>query len=336
LNIFSSINEGLKTVHKNYQILFIHFAFLFVAFFSLFFILSIPLGVLFVIFGIDLTDILKGSFIEIIISSINLLKKFLIIAVVFLLSLVIYIIFVISLWIYIFSGTLGIVYQYLERGIIFNLKDFHHYGKKFFWKIGAYSIFSALLFFSFTFILGLISDLSSSFIELLRQYSHSVYIFFSVFFYLTILISALIAFIIWISFTLIGYYGIVAKNLTALQAIKETKKYILLNPNSLFRAFLLFVIYVLTGGFILSIGSIIAIIPTVGALLVAVYQFLTQFAHIYITMVIFTAYFAYYLQTGGDFSQEATQGSDTYQEVPLPQQVPPQESPPQESQNQKT
>jgi len=335
LNIFSSINEGLKTVHKNYQILFIHFAFLFVAFFSLFFILSIPLGVLFVIFGIDLTDILKGSFIEIIISSINLLKKFLIISVVFLLSLVIYIIFVISLWIYIFSGTLGIVYQYLERGIIFNLKDFHHYGKKFFWKIGAYSIFSALLFFIFTFIIGLISDLSSSFIELLRQYSHSVYIFFSVFFYLTILISAIISFIIWISFTFIGYYGIVAKNFTALKAIKETRKYILLNPNSFLRAFLLFTIYVLTGGIILSIGSMLTIIPTVGTLLAAVYQFVTQFAHIYITMVIFTAYFAYYLRTV-DFSQEASQSSDSYQEVSQPEQVPPEEVHPQKSQNQST
>jgi len=335
LNIFSSINEGLKTIHKNYQILFIHFAFLFVAFFSLFFILSIPLGVLFVIFGIDLTDILKGSFIEIIISSISLLKKFLIFAVVFLLSLIIYIFFVVSLWIYIFSGTLGIIYQYLEKGIVFNFKDFHHYGKKLFWKMGAYSVFSAFLFLILTFILGLISDLSSSFIELLRQYSHSVYIFFSVFFYLTMLISALIAFIIWISFTLIGYYGVVAKNLTTLQAIKETKQYIKLNPNSLFRAFLLFTIYVLTGGFILSIGSIIAIIPTVGTLLAAVYQFLTQIAHIYISMVILTSYFAYYLKTGNLY-QEATPTSDIYQEVPQPEQILPQESLPQESQNQKT
>jgi len=312
LNLFSAINEGLKTVHKNYQLLFIHFAFLFIAFFGVFFFLGIPLGIFFVIFGVDLTDILKGSFIEIVISSINLFKKFLIFAIFFLLSLLIYIFFVAGLWVYIFSGTLGIIYQYLSKGLTFNFKEFHQYGKKFFWKVGFYSIFSTLLLIMFTFIYSLISNINNSFIEFLRQYSHSVSVFFSVFMYLTILLAALVTFIVLISFILFGYYGIVGRNLKILETIKESKELILKNPNCIIKAFLLFIIYILTGGFILFLGFPLAIIPKVGTILAALYQFITQFAHIYITMVLFSTFFAYYLHIREIF-QGAIEGSDTSQ-----------------------
>lgn len=148
MNFFTCINDGLKTVHKNYQLLFIHFSFLFISFFGLFFILSIPLGILFVIFGIDLTDILKGSFIEILLSSINIMKKFLIFAIIFIISLVIYVILIVSLWIYIFSGTIGVMCQYLQEGKVFNLKSFHKYGKRFFWKTGFLHCFQFLFSFA--------------------------------------------------------------------------------------------------------------------------------------------------------------------------------------------
>lgn len=333
MNLFSSINEGLKAINKNYQLLFIHFAFLFILFFGIFFVLSIPLGILFIGFGIDLTDILKGNFIEIIVSSLNLFKKFLLFALIFLLSLLLYIILIATLWTYMFAGTLGILYQYLDGGLLFNFREFHTYGKRYFWKVAFYSIFSALLFFILVLIIGLISDVSQYLVEFLRNYSHTFAVFFNVFFYLTILLFVLCSFILWISFTLLGYYGIIHRNLSSIEALKESKKLIANKPQFLGRSFILFIIYLLTGGFIISLGSLFAIIPNIGPIIAGIYQFLTQFLQIYITLIIFATFFAYYLRME-KLSQEAIQDYHISSEASSQQfQSPPVEENPQQSEN---
>lgn len=310
MNFFNCINDALKTVHKNYQLLLIHFAFLFISFFGLFFILSIPLGILFVIFGIDLTDILKGSFIEIFLSSINIMKKFLIFAIIFILTLFLYVILIISLWIYIFSGTVGIMYQYLKEKITFNLKDFHQYGKRYFWKVGFFAMFSAFIFVCLTLLFGLVSEISSKIVNFLSYWSHAVSLFFNVFIYLSILLAGIIVFLLWITFTLFGFFGIFIKNFTIKETIKETRKLIILYPKSIGMAALLFGIYILAGGVILSFSSLLAIIPHIGAVLVAAYQFIIQFAHIYISMIVFAAFLSYYTKL-------------VYHKDSEPEQVPP-------------
>ncbi|HQA03932.1 MAG TPA: hypothetical protein PKZ17_04230 [Thermodesulfovibrio thiophilus] len=306
MNLFTCINDALKTVHKNYQLLFIHFLFLFFTFFGLFLILSIPLGILFVVFGIDMTDILKGSFIEIFLSSINLIKKFLIFAIIFMFCLFVYVIFIISLWIYIFSGTIGIMCQYLQKGIIFNFKDFNKYGKKFFWKVAFFALFSALVFILLTVLFGFISEISSKIVMFLNHYSHAISVFFSVFIYLCILLAGITTFILWITYTLFGFYGLFIKNFTVKDSIKENLKFIITYPQCIGKATLLFIIYILTGGIILSFSSLLAIIPNIGTFLVAVYQFIIQLAHVYISMVVFAAFLSYYIRQVA-FSVEASQ-----------------------------
>jgi len=69
---------------------------------------------------------------------------------------------------------------------------------------------------------------------------------------------------------------------------------------------LLFIIYILTGGIILSFSSLLAIIPNIGTFLVAVYQFIIQLAHVYISMVVFAAFLSYYIRQVA-FSVEASQ-----------------------------
>lgn len=334
MNLFTSINEGLKSIHKNYQLLFIHFIFLFLLFFGIFIVFSIPLGILFIGFGIDLTDILRGNFIEIFISSLNLFKKFIIFALIFLLTLLFYIISIVALWIYTFSGTLGTIEQYLERGLIFSLREFHKYGKKYFWKVAILSIFSALLFFGLLLITGIIGNMSNYIIELLRQHSHTFSVFFSVFFYLTILLFVIFSFIVWISLTLIGYFIIVHKNLSAFEALKESKRFILNNPQILLRSFILFIIYLLTGGFVISLGSLFAIIPNVGTILAAIYQFLTQFVQVYLTLVIFATFFAYYLSIEKIFQRAIQDYHTSSEEAQEQAQAPLQQEPPQQSENQ--
>ncbi len=323
MNFFTCINDGLKTVHKNYQLLFIHFSFLFISFFGLFFILSIPLGILFVIFGIDLTDILKGSFIEILLSSINIMKKFLIFAIIFIISLLIYVILIVSLWVYIFSGTIGIMFQYLKEGTVFNLKNFHKYGKNFFWKVGFFGMFSAFIFICLTFLFGFISEINSKIVDFLSHYNRPVSVFFNVFIYLSILLTGIITFILWITYTLFGFFGIFIKNFTVVETIRETKKLITFYPQSMGRAALLFVIYILTGGVILSFGSLLAIIPHIGTILVAAYQFITQFAHVYISMVVFAAFLSYYIRLDTSFAKPEPQQALPPEEAQQQSQTPP-------------
>lgn len=225
------------------------------------------------------------------------------------------------------------MHQYLSEGILFRFREFHKYGKKFFWRVAAYSIFSLLVLSIFVLIIGIIGDLSGYIINTLKKYSHTISVFFNVFFYLSIMLLVVSAFILWISFTLFGYYGIVHKNLSFWETIKDSKRLIIKYPQCLSRALILFVIYILTGGFILSLGSLFAILPDIGTILAAVYQFLNQFAQIYITMVIFATFFAYYLGLQRTY-QEAMQEMNTFsQEAPQPVESPPLEDNSQKPEN---
>ncbi|MEN2985124.1 MAG: hypothetical protein ABDH16_00435 [Thermodesulfovibrionaceae bacterium] len=296
MNFFVCINDALRVIHKNYQLLFIHFLFVFVAFFSLFFIMSVPLGVLFIVFGIDLTEILRGSFFEIVISSISLLRKFLIIAIVFLVTLLVYIVFVSGLWIYIFSGTVGIMYMFLDKNINFKWKNFHRIAKSYFWKVAVSAVYYGVIFIILTIVFTIIREVTITFINSIEKFSHFLSVFLSVFIYLSLFLSGIFVFLIWITYTFFGFFGIFVKKLTVKEAIKESKTLIKKNPKSIGMAALLFAIYILMGGVILFFTSLLAIIPHVGAILVAIYQLLTQFAHVYISLVVFAAFFVYYLR----------------------------------------
>lgn len=297
MNFFACINDSLKTVHRNYQLLFIHFFFIFVAFFSLFFIMSIPLGILFIIFGIDLTDILKGDFFEIVVSSINLLKKFLIIALVFLISLLAYVVFVFSLWVYIFSGTVGTIYMFLDKNIAFKWRNFHRMGKNNFWKVAVLAVYYGLIFIGLTVIFTIFREVGERIVEIVEKFSHFVSVFLGVFIYLSLLLCGLFAFLIWIVYCLCGFFGVFVKKLKVKEAIKESKEFLKKNPRSIGMAALLFTVYILMGGVILFLASLLAVIPQIGTILVAIYQLVTQFAHVYISMIVFVAFFVYYLRT---------------------------------------
>lgn len=335
MNFFNCINDSLKAVHKNYPLIFIHFLFLFFTFFGLFLILSIPLGIFFVVFGIDLTDIMKGSFLEIFLSSLSLIKKFLIFAIILILSLVFYIFFIILLWAYIFSGTLGTLLEYLKESSIFSIKKFHEYGKKFAIKVLFFSIYVVVIFFIISIIFAFIGEMVSNLIEVIKKYSYFMSVFFNVFFYLSFLVAGFVVFLLWISYTLVGFFGIYIKNLTVGQTIKNAKIFLVQHPQTIGRSALLFIIYILMGGFILSLGSLLAIIPNIGPVLAAVYQIVTQIAHVYISLVVFTAFLSYYIKIEETLKPERViEGSDTSEEVPEQEQTPLQEETPQQSQNQ--
>ncbi|WP_460176500.1 hypothetical protein [Thermodesulfovibrio hydrogeniphilus] len=266
--------------------------------------LGVPLGIFFVVFSVDLTDILKGSFLEILISSVSLLKKFFIFAIIILLSLILYILSLIAFWIYIFAGTLGIMNAYLQEGSIFSLKDFSKYGRKFFWKVGLFSLFSGLVFLLCASLLVMLGELNSYFIQIIEQYSHAFSTFINVFIYLVILTASILSFLVWITYTLFGLFGFFVKDFSLKEAIVETKRFIVAYPQSIGRAGLLFVIYILTGGFLLSLGSLFAILPHIGTALAAVYQFFVQFAQIYISLVVLAAFMSYYIRLNKDISSQ--------------------------------
>jgi len=192
------------------------------------------------------------------------------------------------------------------KGIIFNFKDFNKYGKKFFWKVAFFALFSALVFIFLTVLFGFISEISSKIVMFLNHYSHAISVFFSVFIYLCILLAGITTFILWITYTLFGFYGLFIKNFTVKDSIKENLKFIITYPQCIGKAALLFIIYILTGGIILSFSSLLAIIPNIGTFLVAVYQFIIQLAHVYISMVVFAAFLSYYIRQVA-FSVEASQ-----------------------------
>lgn len=310
----STIKEGINTVHKNWQLILVQFASMILSCISFFTIVGIPIAIAFIMFGLDLTEILRlKDLASAFKGSAELLTKYFGMAIVVILSLLMYLAFIVVLWIFTLSGTIGI----LKNGILstehrFNLKAFFSEGRSFFFPVLFFSIIISIIFITLAFMLGLLGGGASTIIEMAKTQEATLALFLGVFFSLVILSAGVFLIIITLSITTYGIAYLTFNRSKPLETLKETVRYLYSRPSSIGFYTLLLIGYMIVGFLVILIGSPFTLIPVIGPILSLPYQLFTYVIQGYVSLIMLSSIFHYYYKTGYSLpSPEPIEGSDT-------------------------
>ncbi len=289
------IKEGISIINHSWQLVFLHLISAVVSFLCFFLIIGIPISIAFIIFGLDLTEILRSKdVIEVIRHSLNLLKKYFVMALLVITSIIIYFSAVFSLWLFTIAGSVGTIAKIIkEETSKYTFKIFLTEGKRLFLPIFGYSTIIGVFLLFLAFLLGLLGGGISSIIEITKSKEAVLALFLGIFFSAIIFITGLFLIVLILSITVYGIANIAFEKKSPLRAFKQTIIYLYSHPMAIvFYSFLLasslIVIFI-----ILLFGTPIILIPILGPILSPLYQILSILLQAYINLVILASAFLY-------------------------------------------
>ncbi len=314
----STIKNGINIVHKNYQLIFVHLISMILSCLSFFVIVGIPVAVLFIMLGIDLTEIMRLKDIAEIPQDIaGLLGKYFGAALIIILSLILYIIFVIALWIFTFSGTMGILTAAIpsahtaESGSPeslrlsggpavrrFTLNLFFREGKRLFLPLFFFSVVAGSVFVIIMFLMGIIRGATGAVVETVKFYDATLAVFLSIFFTLTTLSAGIFLILVTLSVTAYGFAYLSFNRSGPFHTLRETVRYLHKTPSSISFYALLIAGYLMVGFIVVLVGSPLALIPAVGFFLSLPYQLLSYIIQGYANLIMLASVFQFYYNTG--------------------------------------
>ncbi|BCB95152.1 hypothetical protein JZK55_00740 [Dissulfurispira thermophila] len=314
MSYIATIKEGIQTVHKNYQLVIIQFASMLLSCIGFFTIVGIPIAIAFIMFGLDLTEILRiKDIVSAFKGSAELLNKYFAMAIVIILTLLIYVAFIIALWIFTISGTIGVLRDsIIDADFKFKLKTFLREGRNFFSPVFFFSAMIGIAFIFLAFMLGLLGGGTSAIIEMAKAQEATLALFLGVFFSLIILSVGIFLIIVTLSITTYGIAHLSFQRSNTIETIKNTVRYIYSRPSSMGFYAILLIGYMVVGFLVILIGSPFTLIPIIGPILSLPYQLVTYVIQGYVSLVMLSSIFHYYYKTWYSLSSsESSEDADT-------------------------
>lgn len=326
--LMTSFKNGINTINKNWHLILVQILTMLLTFTAFFLIVGIPIGIAFVIFGLDFTEILRLRNLEsLFVGSAELLNKYFAMALVLFLSLIIYILSVTVLWVFTIGGVAGVIKNHVvEGGEHFSIRMFFREGKNHFFPVLGFSIFTGTLFIIVAFVLGIGGGLARKIIDTARGQEETLAMFLSIFFMLLLISIGLFLIIISLSVTFYGIAYLVFFKKGAFKSIIETFKYLFNKPSSVGFYVLLMLGYLVMSFIVVFVTSPFTLIPVIGAILALPLQILNYTAQSYMSLVMIASMFHLFFSHNFPPSDESTHVSDT---SPLPVEEP-SDAPPQE------
>lgn len=299
MTYIEAIKDGITAVNRNWQLLLIQFASTLLVFLSFFIILGVPIAVAFILFGLDLTEILKSrDTFEVLRDSAALLEKYFAAAVIILLSFVLYLSFIVALWTFTISGIIGVFADtILNLDHKFSVRSFMRGGRKYFLPILFFSSLIGTAFIVIAFLLGVLGGAASSIIDTAKSREIAFALFLGVFFSLVLVTASFFIILGTLSVTVYGIACLAFTKASSMETLKSTLRYLYSRPSALGFYAMLMLSYGLSLFIVILIGSPLTFIPVIGPVLSMPYQFIVYFVQAYIGLVIVSSTFIYYYKT---------------------------------------
>jgi len=298
----SVLSDAVHTVHRIWQLVLLQFSVILAAFFGFFLFVGIPIAIAFIIFGFDLTDILRARDVTDILavfrSSGEMLTKYIGVAIFVMFGLLLYFSFLAGLWIFSFGGTIGTLGEAIRnQDYRFMFRRFVAEGRRRFLSVFAFSNIVGFIFLFFVFFLGIVGDGVDRIIELAQQQEAAFAYFLAVFFRLVLFSAGILLMLLPLAVTFFGFAVMTFKQERAVAAFKETLRYLHDHPGAIGFIGLMLLAYLGMGALVMSIGAAFAVIPLVGTILSIPYQMISQAAHAYVSTLLLAVIFHYYRAT---------------------------------------
>jgi hypothetical protein len=313
----AAIKAGIHTVNKNWQLLFVQFIAFVLSGLSFFIIVGMPIAIAFIMFGLDLTEILRlKDLISVFRGSAELLNKYFAMALIILFSLLIYLSVILVAWVYALGGTIGILAKSIRSEISkFSLKTFFSEGRRLFLPLSIFSSTIGIIFLFIAFFLGILVGAASTIIDIAKSYEATFGLFISFFFSLVLMSVGFVLIMLTLSVATYGVAHLVFDQSRSLAAIKETVKYLYSKPAAIGFYAVVLLGYIVIGFIVILIGVPLTFIPVIGTLISLPYQLLTYMVQGYLCLVILASVFHYYKGAQPEASQSSTGVADISQHI---------------------
>jgi hypothetical protein len=312
----AAIKAGIHTVNKNWQLLFVQFIAFVLSGLSFFIIVGMPIAIAFIMFGLDLTEILRlKDLISVFRGSAELLNKYFAMALIILFSLLIYLSVILVAWVFALGGTIGILAKSILNEITkFSLKTFFSEGRRLFLPLSMFSSIIGIIFLFIAFFLGILVGSASTIIDIAKSYEATFGLFISFFFSLVLMSVGFTLIMLTLSTATYGVAHLVFNQSRSVTAIKETIRYLYSKPAAIGFYTVVLLGYMVIGFIVILIGAPLTFIPVIGPLISLAYQLLTYMVQGYLSLVMLASVFHYY-GAPCEASQSSTVAADISQHI---------------------
>ena len=299
MSYISLIKEGFQVAAKNWQLILVQFLFMFLGFLFMLIIVGIPLAIAFIIFGVDLTEMLRQPDLAGVFRIAGeMLSKSLPIVIFVVLSFILYAASLVCMSIFVCSGTIGLLAKTIQSGQYFSLKLFWSEARRLFFPVFIFANIAGLGFTLFTMIMGVLSQ-SANQLVLLAETSEAAFSeFLSIFFGLLLGLTGLLVFIFILGITLYGFGYIAFNRPRPFRSLKQTVIFMFRNPASFLLILIMIGVFMAVLFIITMVSIFSASLPVVGTLLALPLNFVSQAALWYAIVIIMASLFLFYYRTG--------------------------------------
>ncbi len=296
MTFIEAIKAGFQIIHKRLQLVGIQAALMVINCIGFFVVVGIPLGIAFVIFGLDLTGLTHTRDIFSIFSSPSyFINKYLWLVLMVVTCMLLYLLLVTMLGLFVFGGSAGIIGRsILEPACAFSMKRFFAEAREFFLPLVRYSLLVGLVFLGVAFMLGLFGGGIAALVSAAKSQDSTLALFLGIFFSLVLVLVAISIMLAVLSVTVNGIAALFFKREGAWRAFREACSFLWKTQNAFWLYALLLLGYVIGSFFAMLISYPFHLIPFIGTIISFPLQLISYIVQGYLGLVVLAIVFAYY------------------------------------------
>jgi hypothetical protein len=303
-----AIKSGFGLINRNWQLVAIQAGMMIINCVGFFVIVGIPLGIAFVIFGLDLTGLaemrdITGLFRD----PSALLSKYMGLVLLIITSFLIYIMIAMTVGLFAFGGSVGSIgHSVIDPSRKFSMKLFFAEAKRIFFRLLWFSLFVVLIFILIAFLLGLLGGGVAAIVQAAKTQDSTLALFLGIFFSLILALFAIGIILGTIAVTVYGIAVLFYKGESTFRAFREAAKFLWNRQSAFWLYVLLFFIYIIASFILMIFTYPFNLIPILGKLISFPLQLVSYVIQSYIGLSILATVFIYYYQA--EFGKKGTSG----------------------------
>jgi hypothetical protein len=293
-----TIKNGFRIINSRWQLIVVQAVMMLLNCVGFFIIVGIPLGIAFIIFGLDLTGLAEMKDIMALIKNpAELVSKYFGLILIIIACFLFYVTLVTTVGLYVFSGSIGIIGRsILDPSSKFSSKSFFSEARRLFFPMMWYSLLVGLVFLGITFALGIFAGGIAAVVSAARSQDSTLALFLGIFFSLVLVLIALSFILGTLAVTVYGIAVLYFKGGRATASFRAAFRFLWNRQQAFWLYVILLAGYVLLSFFVMLIVYPFNLIPIIGTIISFPFQILSYVAQSYLGLVILAIIFNYYYE----------------------------------------
>lgn len=287
-----AIKGGFRLINSKWQLVAVQAAMMLLKFLGFFVMVIIPLGIAFVMFGIDLTILAETrDIMSILRNPADLMTKYVGLFIFVVVSFMFYIVLTTTLWLYVLGGSVGIIgISILDSSFKFSMRSLFSEARKLFFPMMKYALLIGLIFIAIAFAFGLFGGIITALLSLTSGQDATLGLFFKWFFRGVLAFSTICLLLLFFIVALCGIAVLTFRQEGSFKALKDAVRFLWNNEGAFWLFLIISVVYLCTIFVIAVISYPFILIPVISVFVSFPLELLSSYLFLVFIAIIFTYY----------------------------------------------